>query len=51
MPAVPTQRVSKSKSGPSVFVWVFDLTCDDGGGLTSDLVLVHVFAVVQLPLY
>lgn len=28
-----------------------DVVCDDGGGLTSDLVLVHVFAVVQLPLY
>lgn len=28
-----------------------DVVCDDGGGLTSDLVLVHIFAVVQLPLY
>lgn len=27
------------------------VTCDDGGGLASDLVLVHVLAVVQFPLH
>ena len=30
---------------------VFKLTCDDGGGLTSDLVLVHVLSIVQFPLH
>lgn len=27
------------------------LTCDDGCGLTSHLVLVHILAVVQFPLH
>lgn len=27
-----------------------DVVCDDGGGLTSDLVLVHIFPIVQFPL-
>lgn len=28
-----------------------DVVCDDGGGLTSDLVLVHIFSVIQFPLH
>lgn len=32
-------------------VTAFSLTCNDGGGLTSDLVLVHILPIVQLPLH
>lgn len=34
-----------------VSVGVCSLTCDDGGGLAPDLVLVHVLAVIQFPLH
>lgn len=30
---------------------VCGLTCDDGGGLASHLVLVHVLSIVQFPLH
>ncbi len=30
---------------------VCSLTCDDGGGLTSHLVLVHILSIVQFSLH
>lgn len=32
-------------------VCVSFLTCNDGGGLTSDLVLVHILSIVQFPFH
>lgn len=45
------EEESPSGSVSDVVAEEDDVVCDDGSGLTSDLVLVHILSIVQFPLH